>query len=151
MNNNFDRISAQPVSIEIEITDGISPQTRRLQGTVSTNTAVSLLYELYEEDYLGLTYNLWIDNEIYLSLEQGTEMNANDQAKLVKAGYLIIRKQDDQEPHIEFKSGKNPDNWKKLPKDFNSSVERNQYVNRLLRLSFIIEDWLREGTNGTKY
>lgn len=102
MDNNFDKIGDKPFSIEIEITDGVSPQTRRLKGIVSTNTAVTLLHKLYEEDYLSLTYNLWVDNEIYLSLEQGIKMNAKDQAKLAKAGYVIIRRQDAPEPHIKY-------------------------------------------------
>lgn len=140
MDNNFDKIGDKPFSIEIEITDGVSPQTRRLKGIVSTNTAVTLLHKLYEEDYLSLTYNLWINNEIYLSLEQEIKMNAKDQAKLAKAGYVIIRRQDAPEPHIKYKSSNNPDSWKKLPEKFKSKAERDRHANRLLEQTLIIED-----------
>lgn len=129
MNNTIANISYKTISMEIEITDGISSQVRRLKETVSIDTAVFILYKLYKDDYLGLTYNLWVDNELYLSLEQGIDMNAKDQAKLVAAGYIIIQRQDEPEPHVKCKSENNPNSWKK----FKSKDERDCQANKLFK------------------
>lgn len=67
-------------------------------------------------------------------------MNAKDQTKLAKAGYIIIRRQDEPEPHIKCKCKDNPDSWKKLPEKFTSKVDRDRLANRLLEQSLVIED-----------
>ena len=56
--------------MKIEITDGITRQTRKLKENVSIDRAKELLKELFEDDYLGLDYYLLddVDNEI-LALE----------------------------------------------------------------------------------
>lgn len=56
--------------MKIEITDGITRQTRKLKENMSIDKAKELLKELFEDDYLGLDYYLLddADNEI-LALE----------------------------------------------------------------------------------
>ena len=56
--------------MKIEITDGITRQTRKLKENMSIERAKELLKELFEDDYLGLDYYLLddADNEI-LALE----------------------------------------------------------------------------------
>lgn len=56
--------------MKIEITDGITRQTRKLKENISIDRAKELLKELFEDDYLGLDYYLLddADNEI-LALE----------------------------------------------------------------------------------
>ncbi len=56
--------------MKIEITDGITRQTRKLKDNMSIDRAKELLKELFEDDYLGLDYYLLddADNEI-LALE----------------------------------------------------------------------------------
>ena len=67
-------------------------------------------------------------------------MNASDQAKIAKAGYTIIRRQDSIFPVIKFKSKVNPCNWHVLKETFKSKAERDRYVKRLLTQDDIIED-----------
>ena len=52
--------------MKIEITDGITRQTRKLKDNMSIDRAKELLKELFEDDYLGLDYYLLddADNEI---------------------------------------------------------------------------------------
>lgn len=127
------------IIMELEITDGINTQLAKVKEGVACDDAVIKLYQLYEEDYLNLTYTLWIDNEIYLSLEFETKMNAEDQAKLAKAGYTIIQRQDEPEPHIKYKNKENPDSWKRLPEKFTSKDTRDRYANDLLEQKLVIE------------
>ena len=67
-------------------------------------------------------------------------MNASDQAKLAKAGYTIIRRQDSVLPLIKFKSSANPYSWHILKETFKSKAERDRYAKRLLTQDDIIED-----------
>lgn len=68
-------------------------------------------------------------------------MNAKDQFKLAKAGYTIIRRQNEPEPHFKIKDSAGPDNWRKFRgAQFKSKAERDRYVNRLLTDKTIIED-----------
>lgn len=53
----------------ITATDGITTQSRTLKSEVTIERAVELLEQLYDEDYLGLSYTLWVDDEEYLTLE----------------------------------------------------------------------------------
>lgn len=70
-----------------------------------------------------------------------TDMNAKDQSKLAKAGYTIIRRQNEPEPHFKIKDSAGPDNWRKFKMEqFKSKAERDRYVNRLLTENNIIED-----------
>ena len=52
--------------MKIEITDGITRQTRKLKDNMSIDRAKELLKELFEDDYLVLDYYLLddADNEI---------------------------------------------------------------------------------------
>lgn len=53
----------------ITATDGVTTQSRTLKSEVTIERAVELLEQLYDEDYLGLSYTLWVDDEEYVTLE----------------------------------------------------------------------------------
>ena len=53
----------------ITSTDGVTTQSRTLKSEVTIERAVELLEKLYDEDYLGLSYTLWVDDEEYMTLE----------------------------------------------------------------------------------
>lgn len=53
----------------ITATDGVTTQSRTLKSEVTIERAVELLEQLYDEDYLGLSYTLWVDDEEYMTLE----------------------------------------------------------------------------------
>lgn len=55
--------------LEIEITDGTNSPTRKLKSGTSIDVALELLQKLWEDDYLSLTYNLWVNGELHTSLE----------------------------------------------------------------------------------
>ena len=55
-------------------------------------------------------------------------MNAKDQRKLCKAGY------------ITFKSDINPDSWKRYGDNYPSKAERDRAMKRLLTDDKIVED-----------
>ena len=67
-------------------------------------------------------------------------MNANDQEKICKAGFVIIRSDDTSKPSIKFKNECHPRSWKKLRKDFKSKKERDECMKNLLELNDYIED-----------
>lgn len=67
-------------------------------------------------------------------------MNANDQEKICKAGFVIIRLDDTSKPSIKFKNKFHPRSWKKLRKDFKSKKERDECMKNLLELNDYIED-----------
>lgn len=68
-------------------------------------------------------------------------MNATDQLKLAKAGYTIIRRQNEPEPHFKIKDSAGPESWRKFKAvKFKSKAERDRYVKRLLTDDKIIED-----------
>ena len=53
----------------ITATDGVTTQSITLKSDVTIERAVELLEQLYDEDYLGLYYTLWVDDEEYMTLE----------------------------------------------------------------------------------
>ena len=67
-------------------------------------------------------------------------MNANDQEKVCKSGFVIIRADDTRGPIIKFKNQYNPRNWNTLRKDFKSKNQRDQCMKELLELDDYIED-----------
>lgn len=67
-------------------------------------------------------------------------MNANDQEKVCKSGFVIIRADDTRGPKIKFKNQYNPRSWKTLRKDFRSKTQRDLYMKDLLELDDYIED-----------
>lgn len=67
-------------------------------------------------------------------------MNAKDQKKLCKAGYVILRRGDHPQPHIKFKSDVNPDSWKKYGVNYPSKARRDMSMNLLLKDDKVIED-----------
>lgn len=67
-------------------------------------------------------------------------MNANDQEKVCKSGFVIIRADDTRGPIIKFKNQYNPRNWKTLRKDFKSKNQRDQCMKELIELDDYIED-----------
>lgn len=67
-------------------------------------------------------------------------MNATDQAKLCKAGYVILRRMDYPKAHIKFKSDVNPYSWKRYGDNYSSKAERDRSMKRLLQDEKIVED-----------
>ncbi len=67
-------------------------------------------------------------------------MNATDQAKLCKMGYIILRRMDYPQPQIKFKSDANPYTWKKYGNSYPSKAERDRSMKRLLQDEKIVED-----------
>lgn len=67
-------------------------------------------------------------------------MNANDQEKLCKNGYVILRRIDTQFPHIKYKSKSNPKSWKKYDGDYSSKSYRDKIMRELLQNDNYIED-----------
>lgn len=53
----------------ITATDGVTTQSRTLKSEVTIERAVELLEQFYDEDCLGLSYTLWVDDEEYMTLE----------------------------------------------------------------------------------
>ncbi|WP_308773118.1 hypothetical protein [uncultured Bacteroides sp.] len=67
-------------------------------------------------------------------------MNANDQEKVCKSGFVIIRADDTNKPAIKCKKAEHPRSWKILRNDFKSKNQRDQYMKDLLELDDYIED-----------
>lgn len=67
-------------------------------------------------------------------------MNANDQEKVCKSGFVIIRADDTNKPAIKCKKAEHPRNWKILRNDFKSKYQRDLYMKELLELDDYIED-----------
>lgn len=67
-------------------------------------------------------------------------MNANDQEKICKAGFVIIRSDDTSKPSIKCKKKDHPRSWKTLSNNFKSKKERDQHMKDLLELDDYIED-----------
>jgi hypothetical protein len=65
-------------------------------------------------------------------------MSATDQQKLIKAGFVIIRK-DEQNLRIKFK-GNGSHEWATFEKGFASKAALQRRVNELLILSTFVED-----------
>lgn len=67
-------------------------------------------------------------------------MNANDQERVCKAGYVILRRMDTPRPHIKYKSKSNPRSWKKYDGDYVSKAHRDKVMRELLQKDNYIED-----------
>lgn len=67
-------------------------------------------------------------------------MNANDQEKVCKSGFVIIRADDTNKPAIKCKKAEHPRSWKILRNDFKSKNQRDQCMQDLLELDDYIED-----------
>lgn len=65
-------------------------------------------------------------------------MDAQSQQKVVKAGFKIIRKDDQPNIRIKFKSEDNFE-WQTLEK-FSTKKERDARFNNLLELNYVISD-----------
>lgn len=62
-------------------------------------------------------------------------MDANDQEKVCKSGFVIIRADD-----TNCKKAEHPRSWKILRDDFRSKYQRDLYMRDLLLLDDYIED-----------
>lgn len=67
-------------------------------------------------------------------------MDANDQEKVCKSGFVIIRADDTNKPVIKCKKAEHPRSWKILRDDFRSKYQRDLYMRDLLLLDDYIED-----------
>lgn len=67
-------------------------------------------------------------------------MNANDQEKLCKNGYVILRRMDTPFPHIKYKSKSNPRLWKKYDGNYQTKDYRDRMMTELLKNENYIED-----------
>ena len=66
-------------------------------------------------------------------------MNTKDQIKLLKAGYLILRK--DDTPTIRIKVKKyNTNEWQTFEKDFKTKAMRDRRMQELLQSDTTLED-----------
>lgn len=57
------------MKMEIEIANGIRSEYRKIKDEISKEQGAIILKQLWEQDYLGLTYNLWVDGEVILTFE----------------------------------------------------------------------------------
>lgn len=55
--------------LQIIISDGINEQKRTLKPNVTLSQAEELLEQMYSNDYLGLSYYLYVDCCEYLAFE----------------------------------------------------------------------------------
>jgi hypothetical protein len=68
-------------------------------------------------------------------------MNGTDQAKLVNAGYTIIRKEDHLGATLRIKyKGTGSHEWRTLEKGFKTKVALERRMCELLKISTVIED-----------
>lgn len=65
-------------------------------------------------------------------------MNLRDQEKLFKAGFTLVRSDDQPTPRIKVKDGKSSE-WRTL-KSFPTKAARNRELADLVKLSTVIED-----------
>ena len=66
-------------------------------------------------------------------------MNVRDQKKVIKAGFILIRPDDQPSPRIKVKDGKSSE-WRTLNKSFETKAARDRELNRLLKLDLVIQD-----------
>lgn len=57
------------MALYIVATDGVREQRRKLKESVTLEQAELLLEELYEDDYLGLSWHLYDESELIMTLE----------------------------------------------------------------------------------
>jgi len=66
-------------------------------------------------------------------------MNLRDQEKVIKAGFIIVRSDDQPSPRIKVKDGKSSE-WRTLGNSFPTKAARDRELSRLLNLSTVIQD-----------
>lgn len=66
-------------------------------------------------------------------------MNLRDQKKLFKAGFVLVRPDDQPSPRIKIKDGKSSE-WRTLNKPFPTKADRDRELNQLLTLDTVIQD-----------
>lgn len=66
-------------------------------------------------------------------------MDQKSQLKVIKAGFKIIRKDDQPVPRIKIKDNRSRE-WRTYAKDFKSKAERDRRFNELLVSNIIISD-----------
>ena len=73
-------------------------------------------------------------------------MDAASQKKVIDAGFIILRCDNQPSPRIKVKDGNNVNHthscyeWRTLEKDFKSKAARDRRFKELLKQSLIIED-----------
>lgn len=67
-------------------------------------------------------------------------MNATDQEKLCKDGYIILRRIDSPYPHIRCKNAQHPTHWRRFGRYYTSKSERDRSMKEFLTAAKIIED-----------
>lgn len=65
-------------------------------------------------------------------------MNLRDQSKVIKAGFILVRSDDQPSPRIKVKDGKSSE-WRTL-KSFPTKAARDRELNQLLELDTVIQD-----------
>ncbi|KAA6315748.1 hypothetical protein EZS27_033841 [termite gut metagenome] len=65
-------------------------------------------------------------------------MNARDQQKVIRAGFILIRPDDLPSPRIKVKDGKSCE-WRTMTK-FETKAARDREMKRLLELELIVQD-----------
>lgn len=65
-------------------------------------------------------------------------MNLKDQNKLIKAGFMLVRPDDQPSPRIKIKDGKSTE-WRTLS-NFPSKAARDKKLKELLEIDKVIQD-----------
>lgn len=55
--------------IKLEITDGITSRIKIFKVGTTIEHAEEVMEQMWEEDWRGNTYRLWVDDEVYSELE----------------------------------------------------------------------------------
>lgn len=55
--------------IQMVITDGLRSETKTFKKDVSLERAQEIMEQMFEDDYLGLSYSLYVDGGEYCTLE----------------------------------------------------------------------------------
>lgn len=66
-------------------------------------------------------------------------INLRDQKKLFKAGFILVRPDDQPSPRIKIKDGKSSE-WRTLGKPFPTKAARDRELTRLLTQDTVIQD-----------
>lgn len=66
-------------------------------------------------------------------------MTLDGHNKVIRAGFRIIRKQNDPTPHIKYKDGSVKD-WSKLGDSYPSKAARDRSFKEMLKNPMILED-----------
>jgi thymidylate synthase (FAD) len=68
-------------------------------------------------------------------------MNATDQQKLIKAGFVLVRPDDHPSPRIKVKDDQSSE-WRTMER-FDSKATRDRELKRLLKSNLIIQDYMK--------